>query len=183
MRECHDLMNLPSQSSQPPPGQIPVNLGHPHVYVATYFVNRFCLLKNAGFIAAHFGLVDDSGILLDKCACLLTESGLKDLRENLVTYSAKIGTAKKKSPTWTPKIENVDLKLPIFFSQYGIVDFVHLTNWDNAYAEICFWNYSKASLADHMAQQIKTPFQTWGLALLRCDIDLQREFLEALYPA
>jgi hypothetical protein len=143
-------MNPPSQSPKPPPGQSPVNLAHPHVYLATYMVNRFCLLKNAGFIAGHFGLIDDSGKLLDKFACLLPESVLKDLRENLVTYSAKVGTAKKKSPAWTPKIEDIDSKMGVSFSQYGIVDFVHLTNWEDAYAEICFWSYSKASLADHM---------------------------------
>lgn len=176
-------MNPSSQSSQPPPGQNPVKLGHPHVYLATYMVNRFCLRKNAGFIAGHFGLVDDSGNLLDQFACLFPESVVKDMRESLVTYSAKIGTAKKKSPVWTPKIDEVNLTLRIGLSQYGIADFVHLANWEDAYAEICFWNYSRASLADHMAQQITTPFQAWGLALLRCDIDLQREFLEALYPA
>lgn len=173
-------MNPPAQS--PPPPQSQVILGHPHVYVSTYMVNRFCLLKNTGFIAGHFGLIDDSGKLLDKYACLFPDSVLKDLRENLVTYSAKVGITKKKSPPWTPKVDNVDDKEGISFSQYGIVDFIHLTNWDDAYAEICFWNYSKASLADHIAQQIKTPFATWGMALLRCDIDLQREFLEALYP-
>jgi len=174
-------MSTQAQSS-PPPQQAQVSLAHPHMYVATYMVNRFCLLKNSGFIAGHFALVDDSGKLLDRFACIFPESVLKDLRENLITYSAKIGTAKKKKSEWMPKIEDVDEKEGITFSQYGIVDFVHLTNWDEAYAEICFWNYSKASLADHINQQIKTPFPTWGLALLRCDLDLQREFLEALYP-
>ena len=167
----------------PPTQQIQVILGHPQVYVSTYMVNRFRLLKNAGFIAGHFGLVDDSGKLLDRFSCIFPESVLKDLRENLVAYSAKIGTAKKKKPEWIPQVEGADEKQTIRFPEYGIVDFVHLTNWEDAYAEICFWNYSKAGLADHISQQPKTPFPTWGLALLRCDLDLQREFLEALYPA
>jgi len=178
----HEPINQPSHST--PPQQNQVSLGHPHMYVATYMVNRFCLLKNAGFISGHFGLMDDSGKLLDKFECIFPESVLKDLRENLVTYSAKIGTPKKKTPEWTPKIKDANEDKPgITFSQYGIVDFVHLTNWDDAYAEICFWNYSKASLGDHITQQIKAPFATWGLALLRCDIDMQREFLATLYPA
>jgi hypothetical protein len=145
-------------------------------------VNRFCLLKNSGFIAGHFGLVDDSGQLLDSFACIFTESVLKDLRENLVKYSAKIGTAKKRKPEWLPEIVVRDGNDEKTMSQYGIVDFIHLTNWDEAYAEICFWNYSKANLADHISQKIKTAFPAWGHALLRCDLDLQREFLEALYP-
>src|SRR5437762_1175687 len=113
-----------------------VSLGHPHVYVATYMINRFCLLKNAGFTVGHFGLVDDSGKLLDRFTCVFPESVLKDLRENLVTYSAKVGTTKKKQSAWTPKVVDVDEKIDITFSQYGVVDFVHLTNWDNVYAEI-----------------------------------------------
>jgi hypothetical protein len=105
------------------------------------------------------------------------------LRENLVSYSAKIGTAKTRKPAWKPKVEDAEEKATeILVSQYGIVDFIHLSNWDDAHAEICFWNYSKSSLADHMAQNVTTPFKAWGLALLRCDLDFQREFLEALYP-
>src|ERR1700685_2666309 len=166
------------------PAKANVNFAHPYVYIATFMVNRFCLVKSSGFTVGHFGLLDDSGTVLSRFGCIFTDTALKDLKENLVSYSAKIGTAKIKKPAWKPKVEDVEEKnSEILVSQYGVVDFVHLTNWEDAHAEICFWNYSKANLADHMAQQIKTPFQAWGLALLRCDLDLQREFLEALYPA
>ena len=167
----------------PQPAKANVNLAHPHVYIASYMVNRFCLLKNSGFMIGHFGLVDDSGKLLDKFGCIFTDSVLSDLRENLVAYSASIGTAIKKKPAWTPNVEDAETRRSeVSMSQYGVVDFIHLTNWQDAHAEICFWNYSKASLSDYIAQQVKTPFPAWGLALLRCDLDFQREFLEALYP-
>lgn len=161
-----------------------VSLAHPHVYVATYMINRFCLSKNTGFTVGHFALMDDSGKLLDKFGCIFSDTTLKEQRENLVSYSGKIGTTQKKTPVWKPNVEDAEkTRSEISMSQYGVVDFIHLTNWENAHAEICFWNYSRASLGDHMIQQIKSPFQAWGLALLRCDINLQREFLEALYPA
>jgi hypothetical protein len=170
--------------SKPQPALANVNLAHPHAYIATFMVNRFCLFKNSGFTVAHFGLIDDSGKLLDRFGCIFTDSVLNDLKENLVTYSAKIGTTKNKKPAWMPNVEDAeDRRSEVSLSQYGVVDFIHLTNWQEAHAEICFWNYSKASLADHMAQQVKTPFPAWGLALLRCDLDFQKEFLEALYPA
>ena len=168
----------------PNPQTASVNLEHPHVYIVTFMVNRFCLLKNAGFTVGHFGLIDDSGALLDKFGCIFSDTALKELRENLVAYSAKIGTTTKKKPAWKPNVENAEEKISgVSFSQYGVVDFIHLTNWEGAHAEICFWNYSRASLADHIAQKITSPFKAWGLALLRCDLDFQREFLEALYPA
>lgn len=47
--ECNDLMNPRSQSSQPPPVQNPVKLGHPHAYLAIYMVNRFYRLESTGY--------------------------------------------------------------------------------------------------------------------------------------
>ncbi|HZQ46075.1 MAG TPA: hypothetical protein VFC07_03610 [Verrucomicrobiae bacterium] len=165
------------------PQQVSVSLRHPGAYIASYMVNRFHLARNSGFTLAQFGLVDDSGKLLEMVGCILTDATLLDLRENLVGYSAKVGLPKKKAPVWNPPIEEYSGGLSAAFCRYGVVDFVHLTNWQDAYAEICFWNYSKAGLADHFSSDTKEPYPTWGLALLRCDIDLQREFLEALYPA
>ena len=165
------------------PKQVPVSLVPPSAYFATFMVNRFCLIKDKGFTTGYFGLVNESGVLLDKYACIFTDSMLKDLRENLVTYSGQIGTAKSKPPAWTPTITDANSKTgEPSMSTFGIVDFIHLTNWEDTHAEICFWNYSKAGLADHLATKPNQPFQTWGLALLRCDIELQRAFLEALYP-
>jgi hypothetical protein len=168
----------------PKPQLATVRLAHPPVYIATYMVNRFCLSRNSEFTAGYFGLVDDSGILLDKFSCIFSGTTLKDQRENLVAYSAKIGTTRQKKPAWKPPVGDAEQRrVDTSLSQYGIVDFIHLTNWDDAYAEICFWNYSKASLADHMAEKSTATFHAWGLALLRCDLDFQKEFLEALYPA
>jgi hypothetical protein len=167
----------------PKPQTATVNFAHPLAYIATFMVNRFYLIKNSGFTIGHFGLIDDSEILLDKFGCIFTDAALKELRENLVSYSAKIGTTTKKTPTWRPTVEGAEeRRSEVSLSQYGVVDFIHLTNWEDAHAEICFWNYSKASVADHVAQKVTTPFPAWGLALLRCDLDFQREFLEALYP-
>ena len=175
------------------PRKVEVGLAHPQEYTRTFMVNRFHLVRNSGFIIGHFGLVDDSGKLLEKFSCMIPESTLKEQRENLVAYSAKMGAAKQKSPEWNPDAEESDLAHDMTLNMRsmvtrGIVDFIHLTNWDDAFAEICFWSYSKAKLADYMAapspkNEPKPPFPTWGLALLRCNLDLQREFLESLYPA
>lgn len=160
-----------------------VKLQPPAAYFASYMVNRFHLARNSGFTLAHFGLLDDSGIVLDRIGVVLTDEVLNILRENLVFYSSQVGTAKKNSPSWVPKIVGLNEDGNRSFTPAGIVDFVHLTNWEDKYAEICFWNYSKAGLTDHLAFDSEKPYPTWGLALLRCDIDLQREFLEALYPS
>jgi hypothetical protein len=98
-----------------------VNLAHPHAYIATFMVNRFCLIKNSGFTVGHFGLIDDSGKLLDKFGCIFTDASLKELRENLVSYSAKIGMAKTKKPAWKPKVEDAeDRRSEVSMAQYPV---------------------------------------------------------------
>jgi hypothetical protein len=160
-----------------------VSFVHPAHYFATFMVNRLNVERHIGFTIGRFGLMDDSGKLLDSVGFIFTETMLKELRENLVSYSSKVGTEKTKSPIWKPNVKPItEDKEEFAISRYGVVDFIHLTNWEDAYAEICFWSYSKAKLADHLASNEKQPFPTWGLALLRCSLDLQREFLEALYP-
>ena len=153
-----------------------VQLRHPHAYISSCMVNRFFLVREEGFLIAHFGLVNGVGEQLDHFACTLPEHSLKDLKENLVQYSELIGLPKSGCPKWSPKTisKESDQMTPI-------VDFIHLTNWEDAYAEICFWNYSRASLADLGRTKQSEAVIPWGIAILRCGIDLQRSFLAELY--
>lgn len=162
-----------------------VTLCHPQQYYYSCMANRFAIQREDGFLLVHFGLVSKKDVLLDRLTCLFPESTLISLKENLVRYSENIGTPKKEVPAWVaPAWVEADTKsLPV-------VDFVHLCNWNDAYAEICFWNYSQAYAADLTALGSKRDdkkdgksdgIHPWGIALLRCGIDLQRAFLEQLY--
>lgn len=126
---------------------------------------------------AHFGLVNRSGLLLDRLTFIFPEYTLRSQRENLVQYSDKIGLAKKEIPTWIPPVRGADDSFTI-----PVIDFIHVSHWDDAHAEICFWNYSQGFLADSVRMGSKEPLTPWGVALLRCEIDLQRAFLAELYP-
>lgn len=151
-------------------------------------VNRFFLIKDDGFTLGYFGLVSKSNVLLDQFTCLFPQDTLTALRESLVTYSEKAGPATTHPPAWTPRGIDASAQKGEVVSNFAVVDFIHVTNWEDAHAEICFWNYSKAKLADYMrgaqesgANEV-SPFPTWGIVILRSSIDLQRSFLEALYP-
>jgi hypothetical protein len=141
--------------------------------------NRFAIDHGEGFTVAYFGLVNKSGFLLDRLTCLFPEYTLQSLKENLVQYSDKAGPPQKQTPAWTPPtFQSSDL------STLPVIDFVHLCHWDDAYAEICFWSYSRASAAEVAAIGKKSDFITpWGIALLRCDLDLQLAFLGKLYES
>jgi hypothetical protein len=101
---------------------------------------------------------------------------LEAQKENLVQYSDQVGLPKKQIPKWVPPIrESKDV------SCLPVIDFVHLCHWNDAHAEICFWNYSQAHLSDLNRLGREDPVTPWGVAMVRCGIDLQRAFLAELY--
>jgi hypothetical protein len=159
-----------------------VNLRHPLQYIHSCTANRFAIEHEEGFALAYFGLVNRSGLLLDRFTCLFPDYTLQTLKENLVQFSEKVGLPKKKIPAWNPP--PIQSQTFSDLSTLPVIDFIHLTYWDDAYAEICFWSYSRASAADVARSGKKDDAITpWGIALLRCEIDLQRAFLEQLYSS
>ncbi len=154
-----------------------VNLRHPAQYYHSLTANRFVLEREEGFVLASFGLVNRSGLLLDRFTCIFPDYTLQSLKENLVQFSEQIGLPKKNIPVWNPPpFQNTDL------STLPVIDFIHLTHWDDSYAEICFWSYSRAAAADVARIGKKDDcIMPWGIALLRCEIDIQRAFLDKLY--
>ena len=155
-----------------------VQLAHPNTYICSSFMNRFAIVREEGFALAHFGLVNGAGELLENLVFTFPESSLKALKENLVQYSDKIGLPQKPIPNWKPPAKSRD-------SGYGfnVVDFVHLVNWEDAYAEICLWSYSQAQAADLAAAGKDAVVHPWGIILIRCSLELQRGFLAALYES
>ena len=154
-----------------------VHLRYPMQYVFSGMANRFKLIREEGFTIAHFGLVGEASRLLDKISCVIPADTLITQKENLVQYSDKIGLPKKKPLPWNPperEITDASFSIPV-------VDFIHLSNWDDAFAEICFWNYSRAQASEMATAKIGDGIMTHGVAMIRCDLELQRQFLVALY--
>jgi hypothetical protein len=145
--------------------------------------NRFAIIRDDGFTITCFGLLSRDGKLLDKFACILSENTLENLKENLVQYSDQVGEPKRRIPKWNPPIRDLSVVEHPFnlLTELPVADFIHLCNWNDAYAEMCFWNYSQAKAADLMRTGNIGILVPWGVGLIRCSIDLQRAFLEQLY--
>ena len=176
---------MPPKKSTSPPVTLPnVGLQYPAQYVVSMMANRYSIMREDGFIIVNFGLLGESGSLIDRTTCVLPQDTLEKQKENLVQYSEALGQPKKKIPSWNPVgYRSGELKDALGMP---VVDVVHLCNWDDKHAEICFWNYSQGSLADlirsnHSNTKNSTALVTWGVALVRCSIDLQRDFLIKLY--
>jgi hypothetical protein len=153
------------------------NLHHPGVYTNTCMANRYAVDHEKGFTVADFGLLNRAGVLIDRFTFIIPDYTLEMQKESLVPYSDKIGPAKKAPPSWTaPSVGPRN-----DWSTLSIVDFIHVSHWADAHAEIGLWNYSQGSVADLLRAGHKEALMPWGVALIRCDLDLQRSFLTELY--
>ena len=161
----------PKKSSKPS-----VGLRHPSTYVYSLMANRYSIQREEGFVLACFGLVSKKGVPLESFTCIFSDDTLKRLKENILQYSDVIGLPKGKKPDWTPEPAKENI-----FKSFPVIDFIHLTNWEDTYAEICFWNYSQAQLSDLVQSNSKESILPWGVALMRCPLDVQRGFLADLY--
>jgi hypothetical protein len=172
--KCRPDGNCMTATQNPP---TPVNLRHPLQYVFSFMANRYALEPDDGFTLAHFGLVNRSGLLIDQLSCALPEHTLQSQKENLVQYSDSLGLPKNEIPSWRPSVRDYtkkEMNIPV-------VDFVHLIHWEDAHAEICFWNWSHAALSDLVRVGKPDQLLPFGVAMIRCSIDLQRAFLIELY--
>jgi len=168
-------MAAPKKSAKPPV----VGLRHPNQYVYSCMANRYAIEREEGFVLAHFGLVNHANVLIDRLTVVFSDNTLESLKENLVKYSDEAGEPKKEIPKWVPPVR--DSKE---ISYIPVVDFLHLCNWNDTNAEMCFWSYSQGQMSDLSRMGGKNEFMVpWGIALLRCPVDLQRAFLIELYPA
>jgi hypothetical protein len=154
-----------------------VGLRHPTQYVYSCMANRFAIDREDGFVLAHFGLVNHGNLLVDRLTVVFSNNTLEALKENLVKYSDEVGLPKKDITKWIPPVRTEK-----DISYIPVVDFLHLCHWNDTNAEICFWSYSQAQMADLSRLGGKNESMApWGIALLRCEIDLQRAFLAELY--
>jgi hypothetical protein len=115
-------------------------------------------------------------MLIDRFDGILGQATIEGQKENLVQYSELVGTPKKKLPDWKAEFDANES----FESRFPVIDFVHVTHWEDKHAEICFMNYSQGMLGD-LSKAGESAMAAWGVALIRCEIDLQRRFLHDLY--
>ncbi len=161
-----------------------INLTYPAQYVTSSMVNRLHLQREEGFVIASFGLVA-SNLLIDQACFVIPNYTIRSQSENLVPYSDRLTHSNISPPEWTPVIQRVEkggLNVNLL-SSFPVVDFIHVTHWEDVHAEICFWNYSRGRMGDFLRAGAKEGYSTWGVAMLRCDVNLQRSFLVGLYDS
>jgi hypothetical protein len=150
--------------------EVKIKLSIPAVgYLRRMFFNRFALQRIEGHALTYFGLVDDSGILRDSYACMLSKQTLKESKESLVKYLGRIGAAKNDPAAWSP---------PAPLPPTDVATVISMGYSEEA--EIVLGSFAVGP-AVQQAKGADNEIKVDGVACLRCDLETQRQFLAALY--
>lgn len=151
-------------------GQVTIKLSVPATgYQRRMFFNRFALQWIDGHALAYFALVDDSGILRDVYACMLSRQTLKESKDSLGKYLGRIGVPKGAAAPWSPPSQPTTTDLATVVNMGCTED-----------AEIVFGTFAVGP-AIQQVKNLDKEIRVDAVACLRCDLETQRQFLVALY--
>jgi hypothetical protein len=140
----------------------------PTGFKRTMYFNRFALEAIGRHMLAHFGLIDESGVLRDHYSCMIPEHTLKESRPGLVGYLEKVGAASSQKAPWNP---------PAGQLRMDVVNLINMGQTD--VGEIVL---SSIAIGPAIAKSKDgKPIDADPIALLICEPDIQRLFITELY--
>ena len=132
---------------------------------------RFSLQRIEGHILAHFGLLDDSGILRDAFACAFTKQTLSDSKASLTAFLAKVGGPQSPPPKWSAPAGPTATDIATVINAGLSTD-----------AELLLSAFAIGP-AIAKAKTSDKPIEMDAIAMLRCDPDLLKSFIAELYAS
>lgn len=141
-------------------------------YAKTMFFNRLRVEHDEGFCVVSFGLVSRVGLLLDSYSCVLSRFTLDHNEKPLLGYLEQIGFPKEPpAPAWqgTPTQQI----LPV-------VDVINMATREEM-AETCFWVFSLQAASRRRGPSSDEALEAQPLALLRSQVEIQKQLIKALY--
>lgn len=151
-------------------GEVTIKLSVPATgYPRRMFFNRFAIQRIGWHALTYFALVDDSGILRDIYACMFTRQTLKENKDSLGSYLGRIGSPKGAPPAWSPPTQ------PMATDVATVINMGYTED-----AEIVLGIFAVVP-AIQQAKIADKEIVVDGVACLRCDLELQRQFVAALY--
>jgi len=134
--------------------------------------NRVAIDRLGAMRIFYFGLIDDDNELRASYACAIDEDAVQRHKEQIVSYVAQASSeAPPELQAWRPKpsiIANVDVANVILVARSG------------ALAELRFYNFAIGDILEAQKKE-KDTVQSAPVALLRCEVPLQRSMFLSLY--
>jgi hypothetical protein len=141
-------------------------------YPKVMYFNRFRVDKEDGFSVVHFGLVGASGLIQDYYCCVFMSETLKQNKQSLVDYLTKLGALKGDLPTvW-------QVALPGHKTE--VADIISMAH-RSGIAEIGLSIFSLISTLNVKPDDSKNILEAQPLALLRSDVETQKQLIADLY--
>jgi hypothetical protein len=144
----------------------------------TMLFNRVGLERLGSAFIFYFGLVDQKGVL-DSYACAVDEEAVKRHKEDILLY------VNRASPETPPDFDSWHRdvpRAPFGASPIGRVDLANLMLVARVgpLAELRFYNYAMGDVLEAQKEG-KTSVESFPVALLRCELELQRSMFLHLY--
>jgi hypothetical protein len=151
-------------------GETRINIALPTIgYKRRMVFNRFALQRIDLHVFISFGLVDDSGMLRDHYACVLSKQSVEDAKASLTTFLARIGLPDGTNIKWTPPSGVMEIDMGNIINMGLSTD-----------AEILI-NAFAMSPAAAKSKQSDKPIEVEGVAMLRCSPELMKLLIVELY--
>lgn len=137
----------------------------------TMFYNRVALESLGVMRVFHFGLTDDGDTLRDSYTCMIDEEALLRHKDEILSYVARASSEPTAElPAWRPKFSAtaIDVANVLRVARIGNI------------AELRFHNFS---IGDVLEARNEGPSNITSapVALLRCELQLQRSLFLSLY--
>lgn len=154
--------------------EVTVNLAD-EVYAVSMFFNRFRVQRLDGHSLVDFGLVSEQG-LLRQYSVVIEQPALAQSRESMLTFLGAAGEiADPPSEQWRPSSEP---STPV-----EVANVVHMARTGEM-GEVRLGVYSSGVAVEKSRQKgspTKVEMKAAPLALLRCDLSIQKRLLFELY--
>jgi hypothetical protein len=149
-----------------------VNIKLPRgAYPRCMFFNRFRIEKVEGICLMYFGLVVPSVGLADHYCCVIGEKALLERRESLIQYLDRMGRSKDRPTPWQSSPMQI---------KTDVADVINMAHGEGV-AEITLSFFSHWALNLAAKEETSPELEAHPVALLRSEIEIQKQFIEALY--
>jgi hypothetical protein len=142
-----------------------------HGYRRLMPFNRFFVERVDTIVILHFGLLNNSGLLLDRYSAAISQRELDGQKPSLMEYLGKLGSLGEAPPAWQP---------PAGPSSIELFNFV-LVSSNSEVAELGLNNVVVRAVND-LRQTTGGKVPAEPIALLRCTQETMKHLIRELYP-
>jgi hypothetical protein len=133
------------------------------------FFNRFKIELVEGMIVCQFAFVANNGAIYNSYSCAINKTVAAENKKNLLEYMGRLPV--KREPF-------VPFATPFAWNGTEVADIINMAHKGDG-AEIVFSIFSAWGAT--MSARDNTQIKAQPLALLRCELKTQRQFIEELY--